>query len=111
MAIDPEVKALIEELRATIARLEKRVSELEAENADLRSRLGQDSSNSSKPPSSDSPFKRKPPKEAGTRKVGGQPGHKGVTRAIVPPEKVSERRAIRPGRCLCGHDLAGVAPE
>ena len=116
---DAELRALIDSAveRATtplidkIAVLEKRVGELEVENAELRARIKTDSTNSSKPPSTDSPFKRKPPKEKGKRKVGGQPGHKGVTRAMIPPEKVNERRIVRPGPCSCGHDLIGIAPE
>jgi hypothetical protein len=38
------------------AELRERVAALEAENAELKRRLGMDSTNSSKPPSSDSPY-------------------------------------------------------
>lgn len=63
--------ARIAELEARIAELEARVVELEAENA----RLKKNSSNSSKPPSSDivKPPKPAAPKSGG--KIGGQPGH------------------------------------
>lgn len=84
---------------------------LRKENAELRGRiealeakLGQDSSNSSKPPSSDPPgVKRKPPKakRGRKRKRGGQPGHEGAQRELLPPEKVSRFRDVRPKRCAC----------
>ena len=81
---------------------------LRVENAELRARLSQNSTNSNKPPSSDPPFKRPPPKAKGTRKPGGQPGHKGVTRDVIPPEKVNERKEVRPEVCSCGQSLQGV---
>ena len=43
--------ALVETLRADMQRLSARVNELEVENRELKARLGGDSSNSSKPPS------------------------------------------------------------
>jgi hypothetical protein len=48
---------LLTEALARIEVLEQRVAELELEreNAELRAKLGQNSSNSSKPPSSDGP--------------------------------------------------------
>ena len=86
------VKALIaqvEELRAENQELRAENQELRTENEDLRKRLGQNSSNSSKPPSSDSPGDRaarggKPPTG---KKRGGQPGHKGSERRLLTPTK------------------------
>lgn len=46
MSVPPEVEELI-------ASLKREIEALRAENAELRRRLGLDSSNSSKPPSSD----------------------------------------------------------
>src|SRR5262249_29560626 len=59
-------------LRAENAVLHARVRELEA-------RLGQNSSNSSRPPSSDPPhvLQKRLPSPSG-RKRGGQPGHRGT---------------------------------
>jgi transposase len=115
-----EARATAAETRAAAAEakvvvLEARVSELEVENKrlreeniELRARLNKNSTNSNKPPSSDPPFKRPPPKTKGKRKPGGQPGHKGVTRAVIPPEQVDERKEIRPEVCACGESLQGV---
>lgn len=112
LALRAEVRDLQTLLAAAQARAESaeaRCAALEKENADLRARLGTDSSNSSKPPSSDPPFKRKPPKPATGRKPGGQPGHKGSTRAWVEPEKVTRREVLRPPTCSCGCSLDDVA--
>jgi len=52
--------------------------------------LTRDSSNSSKPPSSDGPAakpKARPPMKSKKRKPGGQPGHKGSNRDLIPTQK------------------------
>ena len=56
----------------------------------LLNRLGLNSSNSSKPPSTD-PFRKKQPRPASDRKPGGQPGHVGVTlQQVADPDIVRE---------------------
>src|SRR5207248_2521163 len=60
----------------------------------------QNSSNSSRPPSWDPP--QVLPKRAATptgRKRGGQPGHRGAFRALLPVEQVDEIVAVVPERC------------
>ena len=54
----------------------------------LANRLGLNSKNSSKPPSTD-PNRQKQLKETGERKPGGQPGHRGTTlKPVVDPDEV-----------------------
>jgi transposase len=107
-----ELAALVVEQARVIAELRVRVAALEAENAELKRRLGMNSTNSSKPPSSDSPFTKPTPKSLrhrSGRKPGGQPGHPGSTLALV--DNPNERRRHEPGACTgCGSSLAG-APE
>src|SRR5690606_2116759 len=71
-----------------------------------------DSTNSSKPPSSDSPFAKPAPKSLrrkSGRKPGGQPGHPGSTLTLV--DNPHERKRHEPGPCGdCGASLA-EAPE
>nr|WP_281287634.1 DUF6444 domain-containing protein [Amycolatopsis rhizosphaerae] len=94
-----------------IAELRQRVAVLEAENAELKRRLGMDSTNSSKPPSPDSPFTKPAPKSLrrkSGRKPGGQLGHPGPTLTLVadPKEKVRHE----PDSCTgCGAGLAASA--
>ena len=65
-----------------------KVDDLKAEIAELRERLGQNSSNSSKPPSSDPPsYKPQPRREPKGRKRGGQPGHQGRVRGSCRRKK------------------------
>ena len=65
--------------------LEDRIAELEATVRDLQARLQLNSTNSSKPPSSDPiGLKRKPPTPRSGRKRGGQPGHPKAFRALGP---------------------------
>jgi transposase len=90
------------------------VQELETEVSALRERVNRNSRNSSKPPSSDGPdVAPKPRKRAKSkRKRGGQPGHKGTTRKLVPIEQVKDSYAIKPETCRkCGHALEGQDPE
>ena len=88
------------------------VDDLKAEIAELRERLGQNSSNSSKPPSSDPPsYKSKPRPEPKGRKRGGQPGHQGNTRRLLPAEEVDHLINLRPAACSgCGRKLRGDDP-
>ena len=86
------------------------VAAFEARIADLESRLGQNSSNSSRPPSSDPPgLKRAVPRPAGRRRRGGQEGHPKARRTILTPDEVVDHK---PTRCSdCGTPLAGDDPE
>jgi transposase len=107
-----ELAALVVEQARVIAELRTRVAVLEAENAELKRRLGMNSTNSSKPPSSDSPFVKPAPRSLrrrSGRKPGGQPGHPGSTLALV--DDPTERERHEPGPCTgCGTSLA-AAPE
>lgn len=90
----------------------ERIEQLESEVAELRRQLGLNSRNSSKPPSSDSPFVKPAPRSLrrrSGRKPGGQPGHPGSTLALVnDPDELLRHE---PGPCSgCGADLSG-APE
>jgi len=90
------------------------VQALEAEIAILRERLNRNSRNSSRPPFSDGPdVPRKPHRRAKSgRKRGAQPGHEGMTRKLVPVERVKEVHDIKPDVCRrCGHELVGQDPE
>src|SRR6187551_1495254 len=104
--------ALVVEQARVIEELRARVAALEAENAELKRRLGMNSTNSSKPPSTDSPFTKPTPKSLrrrSGRKPGGQPGHPGSTLALV--NNPNQRRRHEPDACTgCGASLAG-APE
>jgi transposase len=89
--------------------LMRRVEELEGVVLALRAALGRDFSNSSRPPSSDSPFVKRPaPKRssrrASGRKPGKQPGSEGTTLSLVddPDDSV----VLAPSACTsCGSHL------
>jgi len=93
--------------------LQCRIAELEQRVADLEARLQLNSTNSSKPPSSDPiGLKRKPPAPPTGRKSGGQPGHAQARRPLVPPEKLRSSTDCRPSACRrCAHPLLGDDPE
>jgi transposase len=100
-------------LLVAFKQLYRRIEDWEREVAELKSRLNQNSTNSSRPPSSDPPsVKRAPPQPPSGKKRGGQLGHKPHRRALVPPEKVNESFDIRPEVCRsCGQPLFGDDPE
>jgi transposase len=82
-ALIDELTRRIEELLVELTAAKKRIAELEA-------RLGLNSRNSSKPPSSDPPGIERPKSEASPRKRGGQPGHEPSRRELLPPERVDQ---------------------
>jgi len=113
--------AQIAQLRWQVAATDAQVAELRWQVVVLGDRVmglerqaGRDSSNSSKPPSSDSPFTKRPRRATDRslrgrsgRKPGKQPGEPGVTLAQVPdPDHVVVCAPVSCGGCGC--DLAGV---
>ena len=104
MVLPAEVVDLIASLRAEI-------TALRAEVAELRRRLGLDSSNSSKPPSSDGLGKKSRMagslRQASGKRSGGQEGHGGGTlRQVADPDIVVPHET-----CACGHCGAALDPK
>jgi transposase len=88
------VQAYLQTLRHEVSQLHERVESLEA-------RLKQDSTTSSRPPSSDSPYK-KPRRRTGSRasrKGGAKPGHQGHRQVLLVPTHVED---VLPEWCACG---------
>jgi transposase len=112
-----EAYRVIAQLTAQVREMAARVEEAVAENGRLAARLGalerragKDSSTSSKPPSSDSPYKKKPRdrslREKGERAPGKQPGEPGTTMRLV--DGPAHRFWYPPAECRgCGADLSG----
>ncbi|MFO0845977.1 MAG: DUF6444 domain-containing protein [Gemmataceae bacterium] len=87
------------ESAVVIATLLQRVEQLEAKVQELEARLGQNSGNSSLPPSANPLGAPKPaPKAPSGRKPGGQPGHQGHHRARLPADRVRHTIALVPAR-------------
>lgn len=97
---------MIAALTATVEAQRRQLEELTA-------LIKQNSSNSSKPPSLDTPSAppSRPRKRSG-RKRGGQPGHDKHERKLVPPEEVTGTQVIKPEYCrACSHVLKGEDPD
>jgi transposase len=97
-------------LLALLGNLHSEVAALRQQVADLTARVGQNSQNSSKPPSSDGPaVKRPPPREPSGRRRGAQPGHESHHRPLLPPDEEVPRK---PTACRrCGEALTGFDPK
>lgn len=98
---------------AVLVAIQQRIEALEAEVRELKARLDRNSSNSSKPPSTEPlHVKRQPPRPPSRRRRGGQAGHKRHLRQCVPPERLTDALECKPGVCSgCGHPLRGDDPE
>jgi len=99
----------------TIASLTIKVEVLEALVKKLVEQQSRNSTNSNLPPSSDGPggsspkTSKKPDKKG--RKRGGQPGHKGSHRLLVPAEQVHEFIDMFPARCDDCHESLPKTPD
>ena len=95
-----------------IADLQSQVTTLQAQVTDLKAQLGQNSRNSSKPPSTDQPKDKSQGKNKGGgsgRSRGGQAGHPLHRRPRLPAD---ETFPLKPPTCRgCGQALAGDDPE
>jgi transposase len=96
-----------------VVSLVARIEMLATEVSELREQLQRNSRNSSQPPSSDGP--EVTPKPTGQakqkRQRGGQPGHAGTTRKLVPLEQVTKSYELKAEQCgQCGQVLTGTDP-
>lgn len=110
--LTPEaVRRYIEYLERSLGEVQQRLGAVEARTEKLEARVEKNSKNSSKPPSSDNPFKKpKRKKEKSKRAKGGQKGHPGHRQELLPPTRAVEQRI--PERCSCGHrDFSGQPME
>jgi transposase len=106
----PEVPTY-EQLVELVVRLERVVAEQADKIVELERRLAADSSNSSRPPSSDAPWSKPAKKRSGRgrtgRKPGKQPGASAASRSLI--DDPDDRLAIHPDRCAnCATSLAGA---
>lgn len=91
----------------------EKLLEYDRENGQLKQRIARletTSQSSSKPPSTDSPSARegRSPscrKRSRKRKAGGQPGHRGSKRALLPPEEVDKVIPCYPSECVVCPDF------
>jgi transposase len=107
-----EAEAIYDAGRETVVEvllaMDRRIEQLEARVEKLERELAKNSRNSSLPPSSDPPSKRRPAR-GGDRSglsQGAQPGHEGHGRELLPVSAVDEVIEHWPERCACGHVFA-----
>jgi transposase len=112
-SIEAELRELVASQAELIASQAEQIKKLTATVAELERRLAADSSNSSRPPSSDPPWTKKPAKPRSSRqrsgrKPGKQPGDPGVSRSLSDtPDEIA---LIEPDTCAgCQGTLAGAA--
>jgi transposase len=85
---------------ALVLALLSQVQALQSQVADLQAHLQQHSGNSSRPPSSDPPSAPpRPMRSPSGRKRGGQPGHPGQHREMLPSDQVDHLVVHTPTAC------------
>jgi len=94
------------QIEAQQRQIEEQQNQIQAQKREielLKEKLNTNSKNSSKPPSSDRFKNAGKKKKKSKRKQGGQPGHKGVFRELLPLSEVDDIVPCYPAdRCDCG---------
>jgi transposase len=99
--------ATMAECHQVIGELRRQLQVQQEQIAKLQEQVGLDSSNSSKPPSSDGPGKNRRERRASGRKRGAQHGHPGAYRALVEEAQVDRITDCPvPPQCECGGEVA-----
>jgi transposase len=94
------VREYIIYLERLIGQMQQRLEAVEKRTEKLEARTRMNSQNSSKPPSSDSPFNRQKKKTKKSKtKRGGQKGHKGYQQQTLNPTNTI---SLLPENCICG---------
>ena len=96
--------ATVDTLKQTIEEQNRRLAQKDAEIAELKRRLGMNSNNSSKPPSSDGYGKKPAPKSMRSKsdmKTGGQNGHEGKNLIQAKPDHVIGCMPAQCANCPC----------
>ncbi len=100
----------VEQLLVLLVERDRLIESLVARVGELEARLGKNSQNSSKPPSTDNPFEKPPPRSLrgkSGRRPGKQPGQGGAR--LEPRIEPDEVVVHIPGCCQgCGGDLTGA---
>src|SRR5271157_273748 len=112
-----ELEREVEEQQKKLGEREKELADAEKKITDLERQLalrGRNSTTSSKPPSSDGLGGRDRPRgcrrKKRRRKAGGQKGHPGHGRPLVPPERVNQVVEVFPTHCQhCQRELPADA--
>jgi transposase len=109
------LEALVEQLLARVAELETALAQRDERIAELERQLAADSSNSSRPPSSDGPWSKQPAKKRSSRtrsgrKPGKQPGSASCSRSLI--DDPDQRLEIHPAHCMsCAASLRGAREQ
>lgn len=96
---------------AQLAVRDAQIEALAAKVADLERRLAKDSTTSSKPPSSDSPYAKKPKDRSLRGRSGRRPGRQPGAQSSTLPQSEHPDHTVEcgPAACgCCGHDLTDV---
>ena len=103
---DNNIKIIIDTLLTIIVEQQKIIEAQKQEIETLKEKLNTNSDNSSKPPSTNPFTSTKNNKKKSKRNRGGQPGHPGVTRSLLPESEVDHiEKHQPPSLCECGGEV------
>jgi transposase len=107
---DPNIKTIIDALLTIINEQQKIIETQKKEIEELKEKLNTNSGNSSKPPSTNHFKSNNKKQKKGKRNRGGQPGHPGVTRNLLPESEVDYiEKHQPPSECECGGEVKAIS--